>query len=187
MFHTSSQQPREAKWLMIVIVDVTAANVYRTLTARGCARERPHVPMRLLMLAGYNGYNVCTVLANMLSVSKYLLTAYYVPGLLKYLCEQLDETPALRVYSISFNPHKSQQTLAVIIPTVRYDFRDLESLGSFSKSHAQQMSKPALPTGCGIGGSPSISQGGKTAGLHFLQDRKVGAAPEDGLVLPDST
>lgn len=51
--------------------------------------------MRLLMLAGYNGYNVCTVLANMLSVSKYLLTAYYVPGLLKYLCEQLDETPAL--------------------------------------------------------------------------------------------
>lgn len=51
--------------------------------------------MRLLMSAGYNGYNVCTVLANMLSVSKYLLTAYYVPGLLKYLCEQLDETPAL--------------------------------------------------------------------------------------------
>lgn len=35
MFHTSSQQPREAKWLMIVIVDVTAANVYRTLTAAG--------------------------------------------------------------------------------------------------------------------------------------------------------
>lgn len=74
--------------------------------------------MHLLMQAGYNGYNVHTMLANMLSVNKYLLTTYYVPGLLKYLSEQLDKTSALTVYSISFNPHKNQQTLAVIISTV---------------------------------------------------------------------
>lgn len=67
------------------------------------------------------------MLVNMLSVNKCLLTTYYVPGLLKYLSER-DKTSALRVYSISFNPHKSQQTLAVIIPTVRCGFRDLESL-----------------------------------------------------------
>ena len=127
--------------------------------------------MRLLMRAGYNGYNAYTMLVNMLSVNNYLLTTYYVPGLLKYLSEQRDKTSALRVYSVSFNPHKSQQTLAVIIPTVRGAFRDLESLGSFSKSHAQQMSKPALPTRCGMG-SPSTAQGGKTAGLHFLQITK---------------
>lgn len=47
------------------------------------------------------------MLANMLSVNKYLLTTYYVPGLLKYLSEQLDKTSALTVYSISFNPHKN--------------------------------------------------------------------------------
>ena len=43
MFYTSSQQPCEAKWLMIVIVEVTAANVYRTLTAAGLrTREEAH-------------------------------------------------------------------------------------------------------------------------------------------------
>lgn len=35
MFFTSSQQPCEAKWLMIVIVEGAAADVYRTLMAAG--------------------------------------------------------------------------------------------------------------------------------------------------------
>lgn len=35
MFYTPLQQPCEAEGLMIVIVEETAANVYRTLTAAG--------------------------------------------------------------------------------------------------------------------------------------------------------
>lgn len=39
------------------------------------------------------------MLVNMLSVNKYLLTTYYVPGLLKYLSEQLDKTSALTEFT----------------------------------------------------------------------------------------
>lgn len=55
------------------------------------------------------------MLVNMLSVNKYLLTTYYVPGLLKYLSEQLDKTSA-SLLNFLYNPHKSQQTLVLLSP-----------------------------------------------------------------------